>query len=125
MIKIMTNYTKKIIFNEADFFKNSASKMSNDAKDLIKKLLDKNQKTRIQLDKIKEHKFFDLFDFKSVLERKIKPEFIPDLKGPDDLKYIDPSLTTMQADDSIQNGFSPILEKVFVDFTYSENTFDG
>ena len=40
-----------------------------------------------------------------------------------DYKYIDPLLSQEKAEDSVYNGFSPIAQKCFDDFTYTENVF--
>jgi len=40
-----------------------------------------------------------------------------------DYKYIDPLLAQEKAEDSVYNGCSPLAEKAFDNFTYSENAF--
>jgi hypothetical protein len=41
----------------------------------------------------------------------IIPPFIPDIKGDDDYKFIDPTLEKEIAEDSQANNFSPIMNK--------------
>lgn len=88
-----------------------AVKLSIEAKDLIIKLLDKNQKSRLKIAQIKAHKFFEGYDFISLYNMKIIPPFIPDIKGEDDYKYIDPTLDKEKAEDSQVNQFSPLMVK--------------
>jgi hypothetical protein len=52
--------------------------LSNEAKDLIIKLLDKNQKSRIKIAQVKAHKFFSDFDFDEVYNMKMTPPFNSD-----------------------------------------------
>jgi hypothetical protein len=97
-------------------------------------MLDKNQKSRIKISQLKSHKFFESINFKDILEGKVSPPFIPDLKGKDDYKYIDPMLENEKAEDSVYNGCSPLVMKgkifiknnifnsiEFKDFTYAQN----
>lgn len=65
---------KKIIFNEPDFTK-IFLKLSNEAKDLILKLLDKNQKSRLKVGQIKQHPFFNNFNFQEIYNMTAQPPF--------------------------------------------------
>jgi hypothetical protein len=69
---------KKIIFNEPDYTRSLTVKVSNEAKDLINKLLDKNQKTRLKICELKSHKFFEGLDFEGVYYKNKTAPFIPD-----------------------------------------------
>ena len=73
------NEMKNIIINiELKFPKNS--KISENLKDLIKKLLNKNYKERLGyngFEEIKNHQFFKDFNFNDLLEKKIKPLYKP------------------------------------------------
>lgn len=66
--------------------------MSEEVKDLITRLLDKNQKTRIgskeDADEIINHPWFQdgSIDFESLLNRTMKAPFIPDLSKLDSSK---------------------------------------
>lgn len=72
--------------------------VSDGVKDLIRKLLNKNQEERLGsnsgFSEIKEHQFFKGFDFKSLLEKKIKPPFKPTLKGESDVTNFDSEFTS-------------------------------
>jgi serine/threonine protein kinase len=87
---------KKIIFNEPDFTKNLSVKPSSDAKDLILRLLDKNQKNRIKIGQVKTHKFFDGINFQDRYDGKIIASFIPDKETN---KYVDPILLNEKSED--------------------------
>ena len=99
---------KKIIFNEPDFTKNLSVKPSNEAKDLILRLLDKNQKNRIKIGQVKTHKFFEGINFQDVYDGKIVAPFIPDKESN---KYVDPNLLNEKPEDSVVTGYSPIMMK--------------
>ena len=53
--------------------------VSNEAKDLIVKLLDKNQKNRIKIIEIKAHPFYNGFSFDKLLNYELEAPFKPDL----------------------------------------------
>jgi len=67
--------------------------MSDDAGDLLTKLLDRNDETRLQepVD-IKAHPFFSSLDWDMLLHKKITP-FIPEVGADDDTSNIDPAFT--------------------------------
>jgi serine/threonine protein kinase len=63
---------KKILFSEPDYaFKQI--KTSQECKNLISSLLDKNPKTRIHINKIRNHLYFENFDFQCILNKTMKP----------------------------------------------------
>ena len=67
-------------------------KMSNEAKDIISKLLEIKPRKRLgynNSDEIKNHEFFKDIDFEQIYLKKYKPIFKPNLKGNLDLKYFD------------------------------------
>ena len=72
--------------------------ISDEAKDLIKKLLVKDQNKRLGssggFDEIKEQPFFKDYDFKSLLEKKIKAPFTPKLKDITDVTNFDQEFTS-------------------------------
>ena len=72
--------------------------VSEDAKDLIKKLLIKNQDLRLGseggFETIKKHSFFKGFDFKALEEKKLTAPFIPVLRGSMDLSNFDSKYTS-------------------------------
>ena len=66
--------------------------MSNEAKDIISKLLEIKPRKRLgynNSDEIKNHEFFKDIDFEQIYLKKYKPIFKPNLKGNLDLKYFD------------------------------------
>ena len=76
--------------------------LSEDAKDLIKKLLDRNVKTRLGsnkgIEEIQSHPFFSTMDFKEVLQKKIPAPFIPTIKDETDVQYFDEEFTSENTD---------------------------
>jgi hypothetical protein len=58
---------------------------------LLRQLLDKNVRKRINPDKIPSHPFFKKLNFNDVAEMKIEPPFKPKVRGIDDLSNIDPA----------------------------------
>jgi len=64
--------------------------ISSDAADLLTKLLDRDTETRLQDPaEIKAHPFFASIDFDLLLEKQIKPPFIPTTRGEEDTGNID------------------------------------
>ena len=65
--------------------------VSDDAQDLINKLLDKNRKKRIGalggVKEILEHPFFSELDIDALLKKTLTPEYMPEITG--DLQYFD------------------------------------
>jgi tRNA A-37 threonylcarbamoyl transferase component Bud32 len=72
--------------------------VSDDAKDLIKNLLVKNQDLRLGceggFEEIKKHSFFKGFDFKALEEKKLEAPFIPTLRGSIDVTNFDRQYTS-------------------------------
>ena len=66
------------------------------AKDIIRKLLDKNYKTRLGakggIDEIMAHPFFETLDPKKLLNKELVPPYRPEIG--DELKFFDPKLTS-------------------------------
>ena len=73
-------------------------KTSEEAKDLLGKLLTKNQKERFGINggfgEIKKHPFFKGIDFKAIESKKIKAPFKPALEGSFDVKNFDEEFTS-------------------------------
>ncbi|CAD2218223.1 RAC serine/threonine-protein kinase [Angomonas deanei] len=89
--------------------------VSDEAKDLLTRLLDRNPTTRLQnVEDFTKHPFFKTMDFKKLYDRKIPPPFKPDA---DVLKNFDSQFTTqkpeMSADDANSKGFSNIVGFTF------------
>ena len=85
--------------------------LSKEAKDLLNKLFIKDPEKRLGsgpngVNDIKSHIFFSSINWESILEKKIKPPFIPKLKSETDTKYIDPEFTSLAPTDSYHAGES-------------------
>ena len=80
---------KIIHFKETFKFHEKYVKISNEAKDLIKKFITvpENRLGRNGIDEIKKHPFFKGFDWDNIL--KLEPPFVPKLSSPTDIKYFD------------------------------------
>ncbi len=65
---------KKIIYEEPNY---NAVKISTDALSLLKMLLMKDPKKRIQPDKIPSHSFFKKINFEEIVTLKARPPFKP------------------------------------------------
>ena len=82
----------------SDKFKNGQVKfpkriqLSDDAKDIVIKLLEKNPKKRLGsqkgIEEIKAHPFFASIDFDLIEQKKIPAPFIPDLPNDNDMEYL-------------------------------------
>ena len=72
--------------------------LSEDAKDIIRKLLEKNPKKRLGsqrgIEEIKSHPFFANIDFDLIVQKKIKAPFIPELSSDTDVQYFDEEFTS-------------------------------
>ena len=85
---------KKIVYTEPNysFLDYEKVEVSDDAKNLITLLLDKNPKNRIKPEDIPKHKWFIEagINFDDVLSGKVQSLFNPDTQSPDDVKNFDP-----------------------------------
>jgi len=99
---------------------------SQDAKDLITKLCDRNSQTRLQdPEVIKAHPFFNGIDWGVLFRREMTPPFIPNVQSPDDVGNIDPDFLEEDINDS-DDGESHGRKESFAGFTYKkENLLDG
>ena len=79
--------------------------LSENAKDLIKKLLIKKQDKRLGVEKgfeeIKSHPFFQGFDFNALLAKKLEAPFIPVLKDSLDVGNLDEEFTSEEIATSV------------------------
>ena len=85
----INEYKKKIVL---------PNNFSEEAKDLITKLLDLDPKKRIGagnkgFENLKKHKYFEGINWNDLENKKITPPFIPNIEGPFDLKYFDKVFT--------------------------------
>ena len=105
------------------------NRISEEAKDFIKKLLIFEPQNRLGSgvlggEKIKNHKFFNGVNWDDVWNKKIQPPFVPQLKNEEDLKYFDSSFT----DESVGSllGKNSIKERGFSNeyngFSYLANS---
>jgi serum/glucocorticoid-regulated kinase 2 len=71
--------------------------LSEDAKDVIRKLLEKNPKKRLGsqngIEDIRKHPFFADIDFDLIVQKKIPAPFIPELANDTDVQYFDEEFT--------------------------------
>eukprot|EP00003_Mantamonas_plastica_P010729 TRINITY_DN201_c0_g1_i1.p2 TRINITY_DN201_c0_g1~~TRINITY_DN201_c0_g1_i1.p2 ORF type:complete len:289 (-),score=107.14 TRINITY_DN201_c0_g1_i1:1420-2286(-) len=108
--------------------------MSDDACDLLTKLLDRNPDSRLgsgpsDAEELKTHPFFDSLDWETVYNREMEPEFKPELESSTDVGNFDPMFTSEVATDSLVED-SQLSSKVsssdFEGFTFVASTaLDG
>lgn len=114
--------TKMILTNIQNmcYNKDEISHLSLDLQDLIMNLLKYHPEERINTsDKVKSHRFFNKYDFNMIINKTIKPPFIPRLINQNDTKYfssdflnldIISEVTSSENDFSIEDRlFSPIV----------------
>ena len=71
--------------------------LSDDAKDVIKKLLERDTNKRLGnkgIEEIKNHPFFKDIDFDLIIQKKITAPFIPSINDKTDVKYFDEEFTS-------------------------------
>ena len=73
---------KKILFSDVNYNLFNVI-VPEEAKQLLMKMLDKNQATRIKVSEIKFNKYFSNFNFSDLLKRKTKPPIIPNINSQD------------------------------------------
>eukprot|EP01124_Arcella_intermedia_P006532 TRINITY_DN13869_c0_g2_i2.p1 TRINITY_DN13869_c0_g2~~TRINITY_DN13869_c0_g2_i2.p1 ORF type:complete len:451 (-),score=106.98 TRINITY_DN13869_c0_g2_i2:43-1395(-) len=98
--------------------------VSPDATDLLVRLLDRNDETRLQEPaEIRAHRFFKSIDWGMLLEKKITPPYIPDVKTADDTRNIDPSFleSSIDLNDDEDAPLSSAAQGEFEGFTYNPN----
>ena len=66
---------------------------SDNASDLLRGLLTRDPEKRLNVDQIMAHPFFEGLNFDDLLERKIKPPFVPKVKSETDISNIDTDFT--------------------------------
>jgi serine/threonine protein kinase len=81
---------QKIVDEDISFkYYGERIKISDDAKDLVKKLLYKNPLKRIKPRDIPSHKWLSDIKFGDILQGKYKSPFVPKIKGLDDYSNFD------------------------------------
>jgi len=117
----------------ADLYKKKISIpefVTNDAKDLISKLLIPNPKNRLGYGKdgaknIKEHPYFNGIDWEEAWEKKLTPPLVPKLKDETDLSYFDKMFTDEKIEGSnVSEVPSTIMSQTndYKGFTYVTNS---
>lgn len=101
--------------------------LSKEIKDLIGKLLNRDPGRRLgsgptDLEEIKLHPWFKDVDWEAVFERKIKPEWIPNIKNAEDTSLFDELFTKEEAAVSIENGIGvgSVVQREFDGFTFAQ-----
>ncbi|KAJ3444284.1 ribosomal protein S6 KINASE [Anaeramoeba flamelloides] len=94
--------------------------VEDEPRDLIKKLLDRNTKTRLNIDDIKRHAFFADLDWKKVYNKGYKPDFIPNIEDITDVGNFDEEFTEEKVEDSLVqvSAIGKVDENAFDGFTY-------
>jgi serine/threonine protein kinase len=92
--------------------------ISHDAKSLLKSIFVREK--RLGAEEIKSHPFFAEINWEAMLQKRIKPPFIPKLKSNCDTKYIDSEFLTEQPCDSYNKGDTiDTKDDLFKDFSKS------
>ena len=100
---------------------------SDDAKDLIKKLVNVDPKKRIGagpsgIEELKKHAYFSEIDWDDLENRKVEAPFVPILDGPTDLKYFDKRFTDESnvTKDNVSDDLNSTSKTVdnYVNFSY-------
>jgi len=98
---------------------------SNDAKDLISKLLERDPNQRLKDPKlIKQHPFFKNIDFEKLAKKELTPPFIPDVQSPDDVGNIDSEFLEESIGSDEETSKKPKVQdnQDFEGFTYQKGT---
>ena len=122
------NKDRQKLFNSIKAIKIKFPKyLSNEAVDLLHKFFVKDPEQRLGsgehgLNDIKSHPFLSAIDWDSLLEKKIKPPFIPKLKSITDCRYIDKEFTSLPIKDSVGTGDSVSPDDdPYGGFSYDQN----
>ena len=101
--------------------------LSKEAVDLLEKFFIKDPENRLGsgpngLQDIKSHPFFATINWESIINKNIKPPFIPKLRNENDTRYFDPDFTEDTSKDSYNAGDSlNENENPYVGFSYDAN----
>lgn len=105
-------------------------KFSENANDLLRRLLRRDPKKRIGhgedgAEEIMNHPFFDSVDWEKLASREATPPYVPKVKKEDDLRHIDPMFKEEKLEDTPAEKKLRLSEKEknhFNEFTYSKDT---
>ena len=95
--------------------------LTDDARNLLGKLLEVNPRKRIGFngaEEIRKHPYFKDIDFEKVFAKAYTPPFVPKLKEETDLKYFDPGFTSEEVDSFKDNDLGHKQNPDFEGFTY-------
>ena len=91
---------------------------STNAADLLRGLLQRDPKNRLNIHQIQAHAFFASIDWDQLLAKKMTPPFVPNVKGAADVRNIDTDFTDEVAAETLVENPS-LLNTVQIDeFTY-------
>ncbi len=117
---------RKIVREKVVF--RSSVKVSDEAKDIILKLLNKDQKRRLgsisDSLEILSHPFFNDLHWKDLISKNKKAPFIPEIKGDKWIKNFDEDFTKLEAKDSVVKVDLEKLkefQKEFEEFNYNKD----
>jgi len=103
--------------------------MGAEGRDLLSKLLERNDELRLQDSAIiKKHPFFKHIDWEALKQKKIPPPFIPEVTGDDDIANIDEAFTGMDIETCLNDDENNEDDAVngtgndFEGFTYNPHT---
>ena len=107
---------------------------SEEAKDLITKLLNLDPKQRLGsgpngFKNLKNHKYFENINWDDLENKKIKPPFVPNIDNSIDLKYFDKMFTdevniTKESNDDSSNNANKTVDN-YVNFSYFDPTSES
>lgn len=98
------------------------------SKDILRKLMCKVPENRLgygtqDAEAIMQHAFFSDIDFQQVLEKKIKPDFVPSLKSADDVSFFDSEFVSEKVELTPALEFSRELtieeQNMFLEFDFT------
>uniref|UniRef100_A0A8C9W9W9 Ribosomal protein S6 kinase n=1 Tax=Scleropages formosus TaxID=113540 RepID=A0A8C9W9W9_SCLFO len=98
--------------------------LTQEARDLLKKLLKRNASSRLgagpgDASEVQSHLFFRLINWEDLLARKVEPPFKPMLQSADDVSQFDSKFTSQTPVDSPDDAtLSESANQVFLGFTY-------
>jgi len=92
-------------------------KVSKEAQDLIKELLQKDPVKRISVAGIKAHPFFASIDWAKLERKEVTPPFVPLVSGSEtDVRYFDQEFTKEKV--PVMKNEAPVSDEDFEDFTF-------
>mmetsp|Transcript_45455 Transcript_45455/g.33230 ORF Transcript_45455/g.33230 Transcript_45455/m.33230 type:complete len:167 (+) Transcript_45455:160-660(+) len=112
---------KKIISEELSF--PSKVTLSSTVTDLLHKLLQKKEANRLgyserDAEEIKEHAFFKDVNWSKLLNREIKPPFVPHLKTATDVDYFSTDFTDMDPNQEHRQSINSVAKSEWSGFTF-------